>query len=284
MSGMRRGFPSVDPVNRRADGVDGPKHHMSRILALALVLLAALAVPAGAAWDVTKPADTDLISAYPAAQRTDKSSLLTCLGLEHKFIASDTQGYHLLGTARIHVSLDAVKGTPGLSATPTVDSLGRVHFSTDNNALYYGTAGNAWSRMYPAPNAAQYTLAWEADPATTNSTEWADLFTQALTTTASTGGHLLIMATVTARNDTAGAFIFFGLEVDGVALTTAGYGLGMIAVEDASAKAAGTCSIIRRTITLLTAGAHTVKLRWKVNGGTATMQTGVSNSLIVMEM
>ena len=165
------------------------------LLALMLILGGA----AWAAWDKSKPAGTTPVSQADDYMRANWQALegsvgVTGIGNEHHFTSSDTECYHLEGSARAYVGTDTDK-----SAADSKE--GRLYLATDNNKLYYGNADEAWTQFRPKPNATQSSIVF-TEELTTTSTTFANIHTSLNATIATTGGDLLITCTSPATTGT----------------------------------------------------------------------------------
>lgn len=137
-------------------------------------------------------------------------------------------------------------------------SLFNTHIRDQLNALK--TPAHAWSELNEASNY------------TTTSTGFTDIDATDMSITVTTGGgSLLVLFTAfVSYNGTAGNYVNFDLLVDGVAfagddgIQAIGPGEGNLA--------------IAQIVDGLASGSHTIRLRWRVSSGTATMYVGAGTS------
>jgi len=248
-----------------------------------LALLLILGGAAWAAWDKSKPAGTTPVSQADDFMRANWEALegnvgVTGIGNEHQFTSSDTECYHLEGSARAYVGADTDK-----SAADSKE--GRLYLATDNNKLYYGNSDEAWTQFRPKPNVIQSSIVFEV-PLTTTSTTFENCHFSLNATIITTGGDLLITCTLTGNNGYKAKRVYFNLKVDTTLVTTAGWGLAMIDADtDGVANGAmATITMVRR-VTGLSAGSHTVYPQWKVDADSeGHLATEYSHTVVVQEI
>jgi len=252
-------------------------------ICLVAVLLLMGGVTCWAAWNKSKPAGTTPVSQADDYMRANWEALegnvgVTGIGNEHHFTSSDTECYHLEGSARAYVGTDTDKNAADSKE-------GRLYLATDNNKLYYGNSDEAWTQFRPKPNATQSSIVFGLAP-TTTSTTFTNCHASLNTTITTTGGDLLIICTITGNNGYKEKHIYFSLKVDSTQVTTAGYGLAMIDA-DADGVANGamaTITMVRR-VTGLSAGSHTVYPQWRVDADSeGHLATEYSHTVVVQEI
>lgn len=120
----------------------------------------------------------------------------------------------------------------------------------------------------------------EASDATTTSTSFVDVdgagtyFELSLPSTFA-GGDLLVVANVSFEGTT-GMLVYFNIAIDGVD-DVANDGVIVMGIDATSNRRCATLVFLKQGLSV---GAHTIKLRWKVNTGTATLWTGAGTAAL----
>jgi len=247
------------------------------------------------AWDKTKPAGASDVSEGDDSIRANWVALEASLGAEHQFSSSNQDCYHLEGSARITVCLEAEKAALDKEE-------GRLCFCTDSKTLYYA-AGDAWVQLNPLTiNGQAFLYPTGEDSYTTTSTSFADIDTNNFKVTLTTkGGHLLVFLAGMAKNSTDGKSVFFNVSLDDTDLTniTQGFcgvippnvtveaeqeGYGGDIIVTTTILAQGPFHAAVRTTTAPAAGSHTLRGRWRVDGGTGLLLPNYKNMLAVVEI
>lgn len=152
----------------------------------------------------------------------------------------------------------------------------RLGVGTASQALVGGTTP-AWSSVVGILQSASVTRT--AADLTTTSTTFVDA--TSLTVTLTTGARrCLVFFNCTVKNNTNGQNTAVDIAVDG-ALQGQTYGLALFSPGLGGAGAAGVVSLTFLTA-VLTAASHTIKIQWRVDGGTGTMfaSTGVAPAIL----
>ena len=178
-------------------------------------------------------------------------------------------------------------GVPGVGGTPDAEDVTFDPTGLDNTAA---TDVQAALEDYDAAitaaaggvslAAASYKRPPSTGNYTTTSTTFADVDGSNTNLTISTGAHrVMIMFTGTAKNSTNTFSVYFDVDIDG---TRFGNGdAGIIRIQSAPAGGLHNASFTVVT-SALSAGSHTFKLRWRVDGNTATiMNTGTDEAQVV---
>lgn len=119
----------------------------------------------------------------------------------------------------------------------------------------------------------------EASDYTTSSTSFADVdSTNLAMSITTTGGDILVTATLSAAHSDGAGFIYFDIDLDG---TRQGLDDGIVFFELSAASGIAGATIpvtISYWIQSVSAGAHTVKLQWKTSGATASLWAGAATA------
>lgn len=220
-----------------------------------------------AAWDETKPAGTDAISAGDDSIRTLKTDIRERMDNEHSWTATgdNTEAKHSEGSARI---------TTDTSAPANVDD-GRLYYDTTNKLLKFAN-GSAFANL--DMDAAQvlailgYKFVTAAGPQVLTAS-YAD-FVSTTITKKETSSVLVVFGKFNTTTVTQSA-VYGQLLVDGSTITDSiviqgrDFGVGNLGVS---------------TFTLVsgvTLGSRAIKLQVKTDGGTGSAITG---SLMIFEL